>query len=109
MHGVPSLSRQFSCKCKPIAYEQSRKTAESLESEKRECKAIIDTPKGRRNKFRYDAASRLFGLGGVLAEGLSFPHDFGFIPSTLAEDGDPLDVMVLMDEPLTSSVFWTSA
>ena len=40
-----------------------------------------------------------FTLGGLLAEGLSFPFDFGFVPSTVAEDGDPIDVMVLMDEP----------
>lgn len=66
---------------------------------KRECKAIIETPKGRRNKFNYDPEYRLFALGGLLAEGLAFPYDFGFIPSTLAMDGDPLDVMILMDEP----------
>ena len=66
---------------------------------KRQCKAIIETPKGRRNKFDYDPEYRLFALGGLLGEGLAFPFDFGFIPSTLAADGDPLDVMVLMDEP----------
>jgi inorganic pyrophosphatase len=63
------------------------------------CKAIIETPKGRRNKFDYDPEYRLFKLGGLLPEGMAFPFDFGFIPSTLADDGDPLDVMVLMDEP----------
>ena len=65
----------------------------------RQCKAIIETPKGRRNKFDYDPKFRLFKLGGLLPEGMAFPFDFGFIPSTLADDGDPLDVMVLMDEP----------
>jgi inorganic pyrophosphatase len=59
----------------------------------------VETPKGRRNKFDYDPEIESFTLGGLLAEGLSFPFDFGFIPSTLAEDGDPLDVMILMDEP----------
>src|SRR5205814_4767595 len=63
------------------------------------CKVIIETPKGRRNKFNYDEDYRLFSLGGLLPEGLSFPYDFGFIPSTRSDDGDPLDVMVLMDEP----------
>ena len=63
------------------------------------CKAIIETPKGRRNKFDYDPEFRLFKLGGLLPEGMMFPYDFGFIPSTLADDGDPLDVMVLLDEP----------
>jgi inorganic pyrophosphatase len=66
---------------------------------RRECKAIIETPQGRRNKFNYDPEYQTFALGGLLPEGLAFPFDFGFIPSTLAEDGDPLDVMVLMDEP----------
>ena len=60
---------------------------------------IIETPKGSRNKFNYDEASGLFKLGGVLPAGASFPFDFGFVPSTLGGDGDPLDVLVLMDEP----------
>lgn len=63
------------------------------------CHAIIETTKGRRGKYDYDAASGLFRLHSLLPEGMSFPLDFGFIPSTLAEDGDPLDVMVLSDEP----------
>ena len=69
------------------------------DAKKRECKAIIETPKGRRNKFDYDPEYRLFALGGLLPEGLAFPFDFGFIPATLGDDGDPLDVMILMDEP----------
>jgi inorganic pyrophosphatase len=68
-------------------------------AKQRLCKAIIETPKGRRNKFDYDPDYQLFKLGGLLPEGLAFPFDFGFIPSTLADDGDPLDVMVMMDEP----------
>ena len=63
------------------------------------CRAIIEAPKGSRNKFDYDAGSNLFMLGGLLPEGMLFPFDFGFIPSTLGEDGDPLDIMVLMDAP----------
>ena len=60
---------------------------------------IVETPKGSRNKFDYDEAYRLFRLGGVLPAGAVFPYDFGFIPSTLGEDGDPLDVLLLLDEP----------
>src|SRR5258708_9926302 len=63
------------------------------------CRAIIETPKGFRNKFDYDRDSGLFMLGGLLPEGMMFPFDFGFIPSTLGGDGDPLDIMVLMDAP----------
>ncbi len=70
-----------------------------LNKRKRECKAIIETPKGRRNKFKYEPDSGLFSLSNLLPQGFSFPFDFGFIPSTLAEDGDALDVIVLMDEP----------
>jgi inorganic pyrophosphatase len=62
------------------------------------CRAIIETPKGRRSKFDYDPRTRTFCLKTILPEGMSFPLDFGFIPSTLAADGDPLDVMVLADE-----------
>ena len=70
-----------------------------LNAQKRECQAIIETPKGRRNKFKYDEESGLFTLSNVLPQGFLFPFDFGFIPSTAADDGDPLDVIVLMDEP----------
>ncbi len=60
---------------------------------------IIDTPKGDRNKYKYDQERNLFKLSGVLTVGHSFPFNFGFIPSTKAADGDPADVLVLMDEP----------
>jgi inorganic pyrophosphatase len=63
------------------------------------CRAIIETPKGQRSKYDYDPKTRLFKLKTILPEGMSFPMDFGFIPSTLAGDGDPLDVMALVDEP----------
>jgi inorganic pyrophosphatase len=52
-----------------------------LDAEKRQCRAIIETPKGCRNKFDYDPDSNLFVLGGLLPEGMLFPFDFGFIPS----------------------------
>ncbi len=61
--------------------------------------AIIETPKGSRNKFDFDMERGLFKLGGVLTAGAVFPYDFGFVPATLGEDGDPIDVLVLMDEP----------
>jgi inorganic pyrophosphatase len=60
---------------------------------------VIETPQGSRNKFNYDERLGLFKLGGVLAAGAVFPFDFGFVPSTLGGDDDPLDVLVLMDEP----------
>jgi len=60
---------------------------------------IIETPRGSRNKFAYDEKLRVFRLKSVLPVGISFPYDFGFIPMTRAEDGDPVDVVVLMDEP----------
>ncbi|MET0647018.1 MAG: inorganic diphosphatase [Pyrinomonadaceae bacterium] len=64
-----------------------------------ELNVVIETPKGSRNKYEYDEKVGLFKLGGVLPSGASFPFDFGFVPSTVGGDGDPLDVLVLMDEP----------
>lgn len=58
---------------------------------------VVETPKGSHNKYKYDPDCRAFRLGAVIAEGLAFPHDFGFIPSTLGEDGDPLDVLLFLD------------
>jgi len=61
--------------------------------------AIIDTPKGSRNKFKFDEKIGMFKLGGPLPVGAVFPFDFGFIPSTKGGDGDALDILILMDEP----------
>jgi inorganic pyrophosphatase len=62
-------------------------------------RVVIETPKGSRNKYAFDEEHRVFELKKVLPAGMTFPYDFGFVPSTLAEDGDPIDVLVLMDEP----------
>jgi inorganic pyrophosphatase len=60
---------------------------------------IIETPKGSRNKYAYSPEEGIVELRKVLPAGMAFPYDFDFVPSTLAGDGDPLDVLVLMDEP----------
>lgn len=62
-------------------------------------RVVIETPKGSRNKYKFDEEIGAFTLSGVLPVGAAFPFDFGYIPSTIGEDGDPLDVLVLMDEP----------
>jgi inorganic pyrophosphatase len=61
--------------------------------------AVVETPKGSRNKFAFDPKKGVFLLKKVLPLGMVFPHDFGFVPSTKAEDGDPVDALILMDEP----------
>jgi inorganic pyrophosphatase len=60
---------------------------------------VVETPQGSRNKYNFDEELGVFKLGGVLPAGAVFPFDFGFVPSTVGGDGDPLDVLVLMDEP----------
>jgi len=62
-------------------------------------RVVIETPKGSRNKFAFNPDDHIFELKKVLPSGMTFPYDFGFVPSTKAEDGDPVDVLVLMDEP----------
>jgi inorganic pyrophosphatase len=69
-----------------------------FDEEKGELNVIIETPKDSRNKYAFDEDLGVFVLKGVLAAGHSFPYDFGFIPQTTGGDGDPLDVLVLMDE-----------
>jgi inorganic pyrophosphatase len=59
---------------------------------------IIETPAKSRNKFAYDNRTGLYKLKKVVPAGLEFPCDMGFIPNTKGEDGDPLDVLVFMDE-----------
>lgn len=60
---------------------------------------IVETPKGSRNKFAFDPKQEIFSLKKVLPAGMTFPYDFGFLPRTVAPDGDPIDVLLLMDEP----------
>ena len=82
----------------PVEYSAfARLTA--FDAENGDLNVVIDTPKGSRNKFKYDEALGLFRLDGVLPAGAVFPFDFGYVPATEGGDGDPLDVLVLMDEP----------
>jgi inorganic pyrophosphatase len=69
-----------------------------FDSEKKLLRVVIETPKGSRNKFAFNQDDHIFELKAVLPSGMEFPYDFGFVPSTRAGDGDPIDVLVLMDE-----------
>ena len=60
--------------------------------------AVIEAARGSANKLKFDPALGVFRLHGVLPAGMVYPWDFGFLPATKGEDGDPLDVLVLMDE-----------
>lgn len=60
---------------------------------------VIDTPRGSRNKLKFDEKLGCLRLSRMLPAGHAFPYDFGSVPGTSAEDGDALDVMVLIDEP----------
>lgn len=60
---------------------------------------VIETPRGSRNKFNWDSKRGILTLHSSLPTGMCFPYDFGFIPGTLADDGDPLDALVLLSDP----------
>lgn len=66
--------------------------------------AVVEACQGSRNKLKHDAESGVLRLHKVLPLGTSFPFDFGFVPSTRAADGDPIDVLVLMDEAVPAGV-----
>jgi len=78
------------------------KTLDALPTRNEEgaCLAVIEASQGTRHKLKYTPEWNAFVLDGVLPVGLAFPYDFGFLPSTLGDDGDPLDVLVLADESL---------
>ena len=59
--------------------------------------AIVETPRGSTVKYDYDTASGLFKLKKELPAGMIFPHDFGFIPHTMGQDGDPLDIIIISE------------
>jgi len=60
---------------------------------------VVEIPKHSTNKYEYDAESGLFRLDRALYSPVHYPGDYGFIPGTLAADGDPLDVLALVEEP----------
>ncbi|MBR8829407.1 MAG: inorganic diphosphatase [Gomphosphaeria aponina SAG 52.96 = DSM 107014] len=60
---------------------------------------LIEIPAGSKNKYEFDKDLNAFALDRVLYSSVQYPYDYGFVPNTLADDGDPLDGMVLMDQP----------
>lgn len=70
-----------------------------MQKKKETIDIIIETPKGCRNKYAFDEEAKGYRLKKILPAGAVFPFDFGFIPDTKGGDGDPLDVLVIMDEP----------
>lgn len=61
--------------------------------------AVVEIPRGSRNKYELDKMSGLLRLDRVLYSAVHYPGDYGFIPRTLHEDGDPLDILVMINEP----------
>ena len=60
---------------------------------------IVEIPAGCRNKYEYNAEAGVMALDRILHSSVRYPFDYGFVPNTLAEDGAPLDAMVIMEEP----------
>jgi len=72
-----------------------------------EINAVIEIPRGDTNKYEYDKQLHVFRLDRTLYSPVHYPGDYGFIPSTLSDDGDPLDVLVLVDAPSFTSCVMT--
>lgn len=75
-----------------------------LRDEDGDYRVVIEAVQGSRNKLKYDPERGMMELHHVLPLGVSFPYDFGFLPSTIGADGDPLDALVLMDESVPPGV-----
>jgi inorganic pyrophosphatase len=69
---------------------------------------VVEIPRGSRNKYEFDHEKHVFRLDRRLFTATAYPADYGYIPDTLSEDGDPLDAMVLLDEP-TFPGCWVTA
>jgi inorganic pyrophosphatase len=69
---------------------------------------VIEIPRGSRNKYEYDHERGVFRLDRRLFTATTYPADYGYIPDTLSEDGDPLDALVLLEEP-TFPGCWVTA
>ncbi len=86
-------------KLKPFQNKSKESTSGTAKPGEELLQVVIETPRGSRNKYSFDEKQHIFLLKAALPAGMVFPYDFGFVPRTLGEDGDPLDVLVLMDEP----------
>src|ERR1051325_284885 len=76
------------------------KNTRTIRESRKPITVVIETPKGYRNKIKFDPSSKSFKLSKIMPEGMMFPYDFGFVPNTHAADGDPIDVLVLTDDAL---------
>ena len=66
--------------------------------------AVVEIPKGSRNKYEYNMDLGVFQLDRVLYSSMHYPEAYGFIPSTLYDDGDPMDVLIVIDQPLQTGI-----
>ena len=96
-----ALARRLAAPIKLSPFPEGQKQS------KHHIQVVIETTRGGRNKLAYDEELGIFRLKKVLPEGTSFPYDFGFVPSTKGDDGDALDVLVLMDQPGTTGCLET--
>jgi len=83
----------------PQCGSADRRRKASEVSTDRTIEVIVEIPRGSRNKYEYDHERHVMRLDRRLFSATFYPADYGFVPDTLAEDGDPLDVLVLLDEP----------
>jgi inorganic pyrophosphatase len=86
-------------KIKPFQKKPEESTSGTADPGAELIQVVIETPRGSRNKYSFDEKQHIFLLKAALPAGMVFPYDFGFVPRTVGGDGDPLDVLVLMDEP----------
>jgi len=107
---VPN-SKNLAALKKLLTHESARETVQAdsayfklppMTSVRGVAHAIVEIPKGQRNKFEVDKRTGLIRLDRYLSGSTHYPMDYGFIPQTLAEDGDPLDIVLLVREPTFS-------
>jgi inorganic pyrophosphatase len=85
---------------KPTSSSLTPRSIPPLDASSRLTHVIVDTPRGSRYKYKFDEDYKVLRLSRILPLGMSFPYDFGWIPGTRAEDGDPLDVLILTEAAL---------
>ena len=83
----------------PTNFEAIPAFASNGKNGRRYVNAVIETPRDTRHKYAFEPKLGLFKLKLTLPEGMQWPYDYGFVPRTLADDGDPLDILVLNQIP----------